>query len=79
MTEVPDIVICDYRLPGRNGLEIWNAARNMVLEAGFILISAYITSAVISEAKAIGASAIPEKPFGMDEMFEECSSIISDT
>lgn len=72
----PDLVICDYRLPGKNGLEIGNAAQQMAPEAGFILISAYVDTAVITEAHEIGAAAVLEKPLGMEELFEECRSII---
>ncbi|MCO6512000.1 MAG: response regulator [Aridibacter famidurans] len=69
----PDLVVCDYKLPGRNGLEVMKemgAGRG----TGFILISAYLTDALNSEARTAGFSSALEKPVSLELLLKKCKA-----
>ncbi|MFA7382781.1 MAG: response regulator [Desulfurivibrionaceae bacterium] len=71
-----DIIITDYRLPGINGLEFLKMAQE--IRPGFkkILLTAYMSEAVISEAFRLGVHEFIEKPFSMDDMEEALSRVL---
>jgi DNA-binding NtrC family response regulator len=58
-----DIVICDYKLPGMDGLAFLKQVQKAQSDAITILITAYKTDALLSEAKKIGIHDFIPKPF----------------
>jgi DNA-binding NtrC family response regulator len=58
-----DIVICDYKLPGMDGLAFLKQVQKIQSDAITILITAYKTDALLSEAKKIGIHDFIPKPF----------------
>jgi DNA-binding NtrC family response regulator len=58
-----DIVICDYKLPGMDGLAFLKQVQKTQSDAITILITAYKTDALQSEAKKIGIHDFIAKPF----------------
>ena len=58
-----DIVITDYRLPGMDGLEFLKRIQDMQPHAMKVLITAYGSGEVVSEANKIGIHDFIEKPF----------------
>ena len=58
-----DIIISDYKLPGINGLEFLKFAQATHPDGIKILITAYKSEEVISEAMRIGVHDFLEKPF----------------
>ena len=58
-----DIVITDYRLPGMDGLEFLKRIQDMQPHAMKVLITAYGSEGVLSEANNIGVHDFIEKPF----------------
>ena len=65
-----DIVITDYRLPGMNGLEFLKRALRINPRFKKILLTAYMTEPVISEAFRLGVHEFIEKPFAMEDLEE---------
>lgn len=67
-----DIIITDYRLPGMDGLELLKKAQRLNPRARVkkILITAYMTEAVISEAFRLGVHEFIEKPFSTEDLEE---------
>ena len=61
--EVYDIIIVDYRLPGMDGLEFLRQIQESHPGAIKILITAYGSEEVVSEAMRIGIQDFIEKPF----------------
>jgi len=61
--EVPDLVLCDWRMPGRDGGELLTEVRNRSLGCGFIVMTAYGSIAHAVEAVRIGADDYLGKPF----------------
>jgi len=73
-----DIVICDYKLPGLNGLTLLKEVRQVQENALTILITAYKTADLVSEAKKIGVNAFIAKPFSSETIEASLNQLISD-
>jgi two-component system, NtrC family, response regulator len=61
--EVPDLVLCDWRMPGRDGGELLSEVRRRGLGCGFIVMTAYGSIAHAVEAVRLGADDYLGKPF----------------
>lgn len=61
-----DIVICDYKLPGMDGLAFLKKVRQARSDAMTVLITAYKTGDLVSKAKNIGVHALIAKPFNSE-------------
>lgn len=64
----PDIVITDIRMPGLNGIELIEAARERDITAEFIIISGYKDFQYAQNAIRYGAAAYLLKPIKADEL-----------
>ncbi|MFA6498957.1 MAG: response regulator [Desulfurivibrionaceae bacterium] len=71
-----DIIITDYRLPGMDGLAFLKRAQSLNAGVKKILITAYMTEAVISEAFRLGVHEFIEKPFSTEDLEEALSRIL---
>jgi DNA-binding NtrC family response regulator len=72
-----DLVICDYKLPGLSGLTFLKELRQMQAQALTILITAYKTDELVSEAKKIGVHAFIAKPFNSETIEASLSHLIA--
>ncbi len=61
--ELPDLVLCDWRMPGRDGGELLADVRRRGLGCGFIVMTAYGSIAHAVEAVRLGADDYLGKPF----------------
>ena len=61
--EVPDLILCDWRMPGRDGGELLKDVRQRGLGCGFIVMTAYGSIAHAVEAIRLGADDYLGKPF----------------
>ena len=59
----PHLIIMDFKLPGMDGLALLKRIQDSHLDAMKILITAYRSEVVISEAINMGVKEIIEKPF----------------
>jgi len=71
-----DIIIADYRLPGMNGLEFLKRAQDINARVKKILLTAYMTEAVISEAFRLGVHEFIEKPFSTEDLEEALTRVL---
>ena len=58
-----DIIVTDYKLPGMDGLEFLRRIQDMHPQVMKILITAYKSENVVSEARSLGIQDFIEKPF----------------
>jgi DNA-binding NtrC family response regulator len=72
-----DIVICDYKLPGIDGLAFLKIVRQTHSDALTMLITAYKTAELVSEAKNIGVDAFIAKPFNSETIEASLSNLIA--
>jgi two-component system NtrC family response regulator len=61
--EVPDLILCDWRMPGRDGGELLDEVRARALGCAFIVMTAYGSIAHAVEAIRRGADDYLGKPF----------------
>jgi two-component system response regulator (stage 0 sporulation protein F) len=66
--QVPDVVVSDVCMPGPSGLEVLRGLRQYEWGNPVILITAFGDEAIHSEAEQLGASAVFDKPFDIDEL-----------
>ncbi|MBI5038855.1 MAG: sigma-54-dependent Fis family transcriptional regulator, partial [Nitrospirae bacterium] len=71
-----DIVICDIRLPKKNGMELLREAKETSSQAEFIMMTAYGTIGDAVEAMRLGARDYITKPFHADELVIRVKKII---
>lgn len=64
-----DIIICDFRLPGINGLDFIKQAAVTHTDAVKILMIAYRDERVVSAAVRMGVTEFIEKPFSVKALF----------
>ena len=68
-----DIIITDYRLPGMDGLEFLKRAKESHPQAKKILVTAYRSQEVVSEAINMGIHDFIDKPFTAKTIEESLS------
>jgi DNA-binding response OmpR family regulator len=62
-----DLVISDVRMPGRSGLEVLAGLRGADWATPFIIITAFGDEETHAEARRLGAVAVFDKPFDLDD------------
>jgi len=72
-----DIIIVDYRLPDMDGLEFFKRIQESHPNAFKILITAYGSKELLSEAKEMGVHDFIEKPFTSETIEESLSRLIN--
>jgi two-component system NtrC family response regulator len=63
LAEVPDLVLCDWRMPGRSGGELLQQIRSEGWGPAFVVMTAYGSIAHAVEAVQLGADDYLAKPF----------------
>jgi len=69
-TRMPDLVILDIRLPGMNGLKVYQAIRDIDSKLPVIIMTAYGTTETAIEATKLGAFDYILKPFDIPQMLK---------
>jgi len=64
----PDIVVSDIRMPGMTGLEVLNCIREQGFKLPVILITAFGDEETLNAASKLGATAVFNKPFDIDDL-----------
>jgi DNA-binding NtrC family response regulator len=72
-----DIIIVDYKLPGKDGIEFLKQIRNAHSDAIKILITAYKSEALVSEAKKLDIQGFIEKPLTSETFFGSLSYLVN--
>ena len=66
--EVPDLVLCDWRMPGRDGGDLVREVRARSLGCGVVVMTAYGSISHAVEALRLGADDYLAKPFERDAL-----------
>ena len=64
----PDAIVSDVRMPGHSGLEMLAALRRAGWTTPVVLITAFGDRWVHDQARQLGAAAVLDKPFDIDEL-----------
>ena len=71
-----DLIIADYKLPGMDGLEFFKKIQGFSSHALKILITAYGSEEIFSEAKKVGVLEVIEKPFTSKILEDSLATLI---
>jgi CheY-like chemotaxis protein len=74
--EPPHLIICDFRLPGIDGLGVLRDLRQRGQPIPFILVTAHYSHELVQAAKAHGAEAIFEKPIELKQLKQQCEELL---
>lgn len=66
-----DVIICDFSLPGINGVEFYKQAIQSHPDAIRVLISGYGNEETIAEAFEVGVHEFIKKPFSLTEFLDK--------
>ena len=71
-----DLIIVDYKLPGLNGLEFLKRVPAGKSKPTTMLITAYLTKALVSDARKLEVQQVLEKPFSSEIFIASLASIL---
>ncbi|MBI1938974.1 MAG: response regulator [Ignavibacteriales bacterium] len=72
-----NLIILDYKLPNKNGIEVLEEIRNMDLSINVIMISAYGNNFIKSKAKEFGVHQFLDKPFNLNKLLNAVKNTLS--
>ena len=73
-----DILICDYQLPDRDGLDLLREAKALAPEVPMILITAFGSRELYTQAAAIGVDIFIDKPFNSQTIEHAIMRLLED-
>jgi two-component system chemotaxis response regulator CheY len=63
-----DLVLCDWNMPGRSGLELLQQVRSVGLEVPFVMVTGRADKESVIAAKDAGVTAYISKPFSAAQL-----------
>lgn len=63
-----DAIVTDLRMPGISGFEVMEALRSISCKVPVVVITAFGDAATHAEARRLGAAAVFDKPFEVDDL-----------
>jgi len=76
--EIPDVILCDIKMPGFNGYDVLSEIKKDVYTANILFI--FITSSVekkeVESALKMGADGYIFKPFDLQQLLNEISRCV---
>ena len=73
-----DILICDYQLPDRDGLDMLREAKSVTPSVPMILITAFGSRQLFAQAAAIGVDIFIDKPFNSQTIEHAIARLLED-
>jgi two-component system response regulator (stage 0 sporulation protein F) len=71
-----DIIICDYKLPGMDGLEFFGRVKESHPQVMKVLVTAYGDSDIVSQAASLGIDDFIQKPFTSEAIKESLEFLV---
>jgi len=71
-----DLIIVDYKLPGLDGIEFFKRTHDEHSDALKVLITAYRTDSVISEARKLKIQGFIQKPFTSESLMDSLAHLM---
>jgi CheY-like chemotaxis protein len=73
----PDLILADLRMPEMDGLALLTQARRLAPEIPVIIVTAYGSMETARQAQEAGAAAYLTKPFGLSELRDVVTRVLS--
>lgn len=74
--EMPDIVLCDWNMPGMSGIELLHALKSEGIDVKFGFITSIATPEIRQEAEGAGALFVIGKPFAPEKLKEALDKVL---
>ncbi len=74
--ELPRLAVCDYRMPGGDGLMVVEKIKREFPTIQVILVTAFGDENVHRRARALGAAAVFDKPFALSRLHDKIDEIL---
>jgi len=75
----PDLVLMDWRLPDKTGLEVCRELREAAPEVRVVILTTYISEETVRQALAAGARGYVTKSAGLDVLFAAMHDALNDS
>lgn len=72
----PDLILCDYKLPDTNGVEILKEVRKTDKKTPFFLMTGYFKEEISNQATESGANKVLEKPLNLKLLKNYCRNAL---
>jgi DNA-binding NtrC family response regulator len=71
-----DLVVCDYRMPGKSGLDLLEELKRHDSNIPVLMMSAYVDTTVESDALQLGAFHLMRKPIRRKELVDQVAKAL---
>jgi CheY-like chemotaxis protein len=71
-----DLIVCDYRMPGKTGIELLVELRRRVSPVPVLMISAYADAAVEDAIRRLGALDLMKKPIRRHDLVARTAKVV---
>ena len=71
-----DLIVCDYRMPGKTGLDLLVELRKRESTVPVLMISAFADAETEMAAKELGALELLKKPFRRQELIDRTTKAV---
>lgn len=72
-----DIVLCDYSLPGMDGLQVCRELKHIQPHLALFLVTAYRNLEVVNAARQCGIEKVIAKPLVIAELFDTLTAVVA--
>jgi DNA-binding response OmpR family regulator len=72
-----DLIVSDVRMPSHSGLELLDAGQQLEGFPPMILVTAFGSEALHAKAERLGAVAVFDKPFDIEDLVAKVRSLLS--
>lgn len=72
-----NLIILDYKLPNKDGIEVLQEIRDLGLSIKAIMVSAYGNTFIKSKAKELGVRQFLDKPFNLNKLLNAVKNTLS--
>lgn len=70
-----DVILCDYAMPGMNGLAVLDHINRLSIHVPVIIMTAYGSKELILDALRKGCAGFLEKPFTLEHLLSELDRV----
>jgi DNA-binding NtrC family response regulator len=71
-----DLVVCDYRMPGKTGLDLLTELKRRQSSVPVLIISACVDAVVEASIKNLGAVELMKKPIRRQELIDRAAQVV---
>jgi DNA-binding NtrC family response regulator len=71
-----DLIVCDYRMPGKSGIDLLSELKRSHSDVPVLMISAYADAATEEHALQLGAFELMRKPIRRKELLDRAAKVV---